>query len=76
MDQKVCAENLNDSESGFFRTWDSGLISHLRTSGLVPEDWRLFICVENGVFNRNQAYMLSFGQSNTLSRIMALKENN
>ena len=66
-------ENLNDSGSGFFRTWNPGPNSHLRTSGLAPEDWRLFICIENGVFNCDQAYMLRPGQSNTLSRIIALK---
>ena len=62
---------LKDSGSGYFRTWDPGPYSHLRTTGLGPEDWRLFICVENGVFDRKQAYVLNPGQSHTLSRTIA-----
>ena len=57
--------------SGYFRTWNPNADSHLRTTGLGPEDWRIFICVENGVFNSNDAYTLIPGQSNTLFRTIA-----
>ena len=64
-------EKIENSGSGVFRTWNPNAGSHLRTTGLGPEDWRIFVCVENGTFDRERAYVLKPGQSNVLSRTIA-----
>lgn len=62
---------LADSGSGDYRTWDPDEQSHLKTQGLAPEDWKKFICVENGVFAKDRAYVLKPGERHALTRTLA-----
>lgn len=59
---------LKDEGSGTYRTWDPDAQSHLKTQGLGPEDWRRFICIENGTFTPETAYWLKPGERHTLTR--------
>ena len=59
---------LEDLGSDVFRTWEPNATSHLRTQGLGPDDWRTFVCVENGTFRKEDAYTLTPGASHTLTR--------
>lgn len=61
-------ERIPDDGTGEFRTWDPDASSHLKTQGLAPDDWRTFLCVENGTFLREKAYRLAPGARHTLSR--------
>ena len=43
------------------------------TSRLAPDDWRRFVCVENGTFESAQAYELAPGESHTLGLEIAVR---
>ena len=80
-DSSVRCYSLSDSTAGrtlrFSSGGDKGLHvwrpnpkSHLSksVSPIAPDDWRRFICVENGTFKKEDAYVLEPGASHTLSR--------
>lgn len=48
--------------------WRPNEKSHLSktVSAIAPEDWRKFICVENGTFRKESAYVLRPGEKHTL----------
>ena len=50
--------------------WRPNPESHLSksVSPIAPDDWRSFICVENGTFKKEDAYMLNPGERHTLTR--------
>ena len=56
------------SEGGSRRVWRPSAESHLSksVSSIMPDDWRNFICVENGTFTKEGAYILRPGESHTL----------
>lgn len=56
------------SEGGGRRVWRPSEEIHLSksVSPILPDDWRKFICVENGTFTKEQAYILRPGESHTL----------
>ena len=60
--------SLQDDGTGCFRVWNPDAGSHLKTQGLGPEDWRTFLCVENGTFKPEDAYTLTPGSRHTLRR--------
>jgi len=64
---------LADRGNGSFRTWDPDASSHLKTQGLGPDDWRTFVCVENGTFERERAYRLAPGERHQLKRAIGPK---
>ena len=64
--------NLTDVGSGEYRTWDPDATSHLKTQGLAPADWKKFVCVENGVFAQDHAYVLKPGERHALTRTLTL----
>lgn len=51
-------------------TWRPNAKSHLSksVSPIAPDDWRRFICVENGTLKKDGAYMLNPGGRHTLTR--------
>ena len=55
-------------EGGGRRVWRPSAESHLSksVSPIMPYDWKKFICVENGTFTRERAYILRPGESHTL----------
>lgn len=59
---------LKDSGNGTFRTWDPDATSHLKTQGLASDDWRKFVCIENGTFAQDRAYVLRPGERHALVR--------
>ena len=61
---------LMDTGNGRYRTWEPDRTSHTKTQGLGPEDWRKFVCVENGTFKKEEAYTLAPGESHTLTRTL------
>ena len=61
---------LKDSGNGTFRTWDPDATSHLKTQGLAPDDWRLFVCIENGTFDGDSGYVLGPGMRHVLTRTL------
>ena len=61
---------LKDSGNGTFRTWDPDATSHLKTQGLAPDDWRKFVCIENGTFAGDAGYVLNPGARHTLIRTL------
>lgn len=61
---------LKDKGSGTFRTWDPDPESHLKTVGIGPNDWKKFICIENGTFAKDAAYILHPGERHVLSRTL------
>ena len=61
---------LMDTGSGRYRTWEPDRTSHTKTQGLGPEDWRTFVCVENGTFKQEEAYTLAPGEAHTLTRTL------
>jgi D-hexose-6-phosphate mutarotase len=54
--------------------WRPNPKSHLSksVSSIQPDDWRRFICVENGTFKKEDAYILKPGESHTLTRVIRL----
>ena len=56
--------------SSEYYVWRPNPQSHLakNVSPIMPEDWRRFICVENGTFRKDNAYFLKPGESHTLVR--------
>ena len=54
--------------------WRPNEKSHLSksVSPIAAEDWRRFICVENGTFRREDAYVLGPSEKHTLSRTIRL----
>ncbi len=50
--------------------WRPNSQSHMSksVSPIAPDDWRRFICVENGTFKKEDAYMLNPGERHTLTR--------
>lgn len=63
---------IRETGSGRFRTWDPMPDSHLKTVGIGPDDWKRFVCVENGTFDARSAYVLKPGESHALSRTFAV----
>lgn len=56
--------------------WNPGAKGHLSKSvtTLGPEDWKTFVCVENGTLTSAEAYMLKPGEKHTLtSQLSVLK---
>jgi glucose-6-phosphate 1-epimerase len=79
--------SLGDPASGrmlrFSGSGDKGLYvwrpnpeSHLSksVSPIGPDDWRRFVCVENGTLKKEDAYVLAPGESHTLSRTISAWE--
>ena len=58
--------------------WRPNPKSHLSksVSPIAPGDWRRFICVENGTFKKEDAYMLNPGERHTLTRTIRLVSPN
>ena len=58
--------------------WRPNPTSHLSktVSPIAPNDWRNFICVENGTFKKEDAYMLNPGECHTLTRTIRLVAQN
>jgi glucose-6-phosphate 1-epimerase len=56
--------------SSEYYVWRPNPQSHLakNVSPIMPDDWRRFICVENGTFRKDNAYFLKPGESHTLVR--------
>ena len=56
------------------RVWKPGSQGHLSktVSSLAPDDWRKFICVENGTLKSGSAYVLKPGERHTLVRTIRL----
>ena len=56
------------------RLWRPNAESHLSktVSPIAPGDWRKFICVEYGTFDKERAYTLKPGESHTLVSTMNL----
>ena len=54
--------------------WRPNAKSHLSksVSHIAPDDWRKFICLENGTFKKADAYILKPGERHTLSRTIRL----
>ena len=54
--------------------WRPNPQSHMSksVSPIKADDWRRFICVENGTFKKEDGYMLAPGESHTLSRSISL----
>lgn len=48
----------------------SDATSHLKTQGLAPDDWRLFVCIENGTFDGDSGYVLGPGMRHVLTRTL------
>ena len=63
-------DGLADSGNGAFRTWDPDATSHLKTQGLAPDDWRKFVCIENGTFAGDAGYVLNPGARHALTRTL------
>jgi glucose-6-phosphate 1-epimerase len=53
-----------------YYVWRPNPESHLsgNVSPIGPDDWRRFICVENGTLKKEKAYVLNPGESHTLVR--------
>ena len=56
------------------RMWRPHAESHLSktVSPIAANDWKRFVCVENGTFDKGAAYVLKPGKSHTLSRTIWL----
>lgn len=54
--------------------WRPNPKSHLSktVSPITADDWRRFICVENGTVKKENAYVLKPGESHTLTRVIRL----
>ncbi|MBR3823512.1 MAG: right-handed parallel beta-helix repeat-containing protein [Kiritimatiellae bacterium] len=54
--------------------WRPNPKSHLSksVSPILPDDWRRFICVENGTLKKEDAYILKPGECHTLTRVIRL----
>jgi len=65
--------DLSDSGSGAYRTWDPDATSHRKTQGLAPDDWKKFVCVENGIFEKDRAFVLQPGERHSLTRTLTPK---
>ena len=61
----------DEGEKGRY-IWRPNPKSHLSksVSSIQPDDWRRFICVENGTFKKEDAYILKPGESHTLTRVI------
>lgn len=57
------------SDGGVFRVWRPNPASYnsKNVTALAPDDWRRFICVENGTFTQDQGYVLRPGEKHTLA---------
>ena len=56
------------SDGGVFRVWRPNPASYTskNVTALAPDDWRKFICIENGTFTENSGYVLKPGEKHTL----------
>ena len=63
-----------NSEGGGFRVWRPKPESHLSksVSSIMPDDWKKFICVEIGTFEKGKAYVLKPGERHVLTGIIRL----
>ena len=63
----------DEGEKGRY-IWRPNPKSHLSksVSPIMADDWRRFICVENGTLKRDEAYILKPGESHTLTRVIRL----
>lgn len=52
--------------------WNPGPEGHLRNPTIGPDDWKSFVCVENGTFETSHAYTLAPGERHTLVRTIAI----
>jgi glucose-6-phosphate 1-epimerase len=64
----------DDGENGR-HIWRPNPKSHLSksVSPIGADDWRRFICVENGTFKKENAYTLNPGEIHTLTRVILLQ---
>ncbi len=58
-----------NSDGGRFRIWQPNPESHLSktVSPIMPDDWKKFICVEIGTFEKEKAYVLKPGEKHVLA---------
>ena len=72
----VVGRTLSFSDEGGkgLHVWRPNEKSHLSksVSPISADDWRRFICVENGTFKKEDAYVLGPGERHTLSRTIRL----
>lgn len=63
----------DEGEKGRY-IWRPNPKSHLSksVSPILPDDWRRFICVENGTLKKEDAYILKPGECHTLTRVIRL----
>ena len=63
----------DEGEKGRY-IWRPSPKSHLSksVSPIMADDWLRFICVENGTFKKDEAYILKPGESHTLTRVIRL----
>jgi glucose-6-phosphate 1-epimerase len=63
----------DEGEKGRY-IWRPNPKSHLSksVSPIYADDWRKFICVENGTFKKEDAYILKPGESHVLTRVIRL----
>ena len=66
--------SFTDEGSNGYHVWRPNARSHLlgSVSSIGPDDWRRFICLENGAFKKEEAYVLKPGEKHTLSRTIRL----
>ena len=67
---RTALSRLSDAGGGLFRTWDPDALSHTKTEGLGADDWKRFLCVENGTFSPADAYALAPDERHTLVRTL------
>ena len=60
--------SFSDEGGAGRRVWRPNAESHLSktVSAIAPDDWRKFICVEYGTFDRKRAYTLKPGETHSL----------
>ena len=65
---------FTQSGSDGYYVWRPKPESHLarNVSPISPDDWRRFICVENGTMKKECAYTLKPGESRTLTRTISV----
>ena len=62
------------SDGGAFRVWrpDHASCTSKSVTALASDDWRKFICIENGTFTENSGYVLKPGEKHTLASAICL----
>ena len=76
LEDPVSGRSFAFTQSGAagYYIWRPNSRSHLSksVSPIRPDDWRRFICVENGTMKRENAYVLKPGECHTLVRTVRL----